>query len=80
MAALWPVMLFADSVALAALFLTPVPVFNIMGGVRLSEREQIIVFTVYSFRIASVATWFVWLLGTLIARERAAQLALRARR
>ena len=65
---MWPVMLFADSVALAVLFLTPVPVFNIMGGVRLSEREQIIVFTVYSFRIASVATWFIWLLGTLIVQ------------
>jgi hypothetical protein len=68
-AALWPVMLFADSVALVALFLTPLPVFNVMGGVRLSEREQVIVTVVFFFSITSVATWLLWFLGTMRTLE-----------
>jgi hypothetical protein len=68
-ATLFPVMLFADSVALGVLFLTPMPMFNIMGGVRLSEREEVILTVVFFFRIATFATWFVWFLGTMITLQ-----------
>jgi len=36
------VMFFADSLAVAVLYFTPLPIFNIMGGIRLSASERLI--------------------------------------
>lgn len=36
------VMLFADAVALSIIYLTPTPIFSMMGGIRLTESEQVI--------------------------------------
>ena len=66
LAAFWPVLLFADSVVAIVLFATPIPVFNIMGGVRLSEREEIILTTALFAQVISILTWPIWALGTAI--------------
>lgn len=63
--ALFPVMLFADSVALSLLFIVPLPVVSLMGGIRLSESEQIIQQTAFMVGCWGGVSWPVWLLGTI---------------
>jgi hypothetical protein len=65
LAPVWPVLLFGDSVVLAALYFTPLPMFNIMGGIRLGEREEIILGTAINVGFFGVVTWLVWFAGTL---------------
>lgn len=64
---LFAVMLFADSVALVLLKLTPIPVISFMGGIRLSESEDVIFSTAMMVTIVGVCTWPIWLIGALIA-------------
>jgi len=63
-AAFWTVMLFADSVAIAAVNLVPHPVFDVMGGVRLSERELFIQEAILVISVGAYLSWLVGLLGT----------------
>lgn len=65
MAAFFVVMLFGDSVALVVLWLTPLPVFNIMGGIHLSEAEATILFTSLMVKIVGGVSWPVWFGGTV---------------
>jgi hypothetical protein len=60
------VMLFADTVALTILYFTPLPIFNIMGGIPLTESEQMIQEAALWVGCLGVPTWFVWLLGVCI--------------
>lgn len=72
-AAMAPVLLFSTSVAWVALRLVPSPVFMIMGGVRLSESEQIISATRLLLEAGCLLTTPVWLLCYLVllaSRER----------
>lgn len=69
-AAFWTVMLFADSVAIAAVMVTPKPVFDFMGGVRLSEREAFIQEAVFLVGAAAILSWLVWFIGTLVIASR----------
>ncbi len=62
-AAFWLVMLFADTVALAILYLTPVPILNLMGGIRLSESETAIQSVALLIGFAGVISWLVWFCG-----------------
>lgn len=64
--AMFPVLLFADSLAVVILFLTPLPVFSLMGGIRLSESEQIIQATAFTVGFIGVVSWPVWLIGTVV--------------
>lgn len=66
------VMLFADAVALAVLYLTPLPIFDIMGGIRMSEAEWIIREMATAVAITGTLTFPVWFFGTLwqIGRNR----------
>lgn len=64
------VMLFADAVALAILRLTPLPVFSIMGGIRLSESEQMIQGTTLLIGLCGVLSFPVWFLGTAVVAYR----------
>ena len=68
-ASLWtvffPVMLFADVVAIAALILVPGPVFIMMGGVRLTASESIIVVFRNNMYLLTFGTILFWLFGTL---------------
>jgi hypothetical protein len=70
--AMFPVLLFADSLAVGILFLTPLPVFSIMGGIRLSESEQLIQGTAFLVGALGIVSWPVWAIGTaVVATKRA---------
>lgn len=64
--ALFVVMFFADTVMLTLLFLTPLPVFEIMGGVRLSASEQIILSASLTARVLGAITWPLWFIATAV--------------
>lgn len=63
LAAFWLVMLFADTVALLILYFTPLPIFNIMGGIALSESEQMIQGVAFWVGCLGVPSWLVWFAG-----------------
>jgi hypothetical protein len=60
------VMLFADTVVLILVFTTPIPIVSIMGGIRLTESEQIIQGTVFLVGFLEVITWPIWFIGSLV--------------
>jgi hypothetical protein len=65
------VMLFADLVTMAILWLTPLPVFDLMGGIRLTESEQIIQGTAFMVGFLGVITLPVWFMAsTFVAWRR----------
>jgi hypothetical protein len=64
-AAVWPVMLFADTIVLVVLRFTPLPMVQMMGGIRLSEREQVVADVAFWLASLSVVTWLAWLIGTI---------------
>jgi hypothetical protein len=68
--AFWTVMLFADSVALVAARLTPKPIWSVMGGVRLSEREALIQEAVLMVGVLAFLSWIIWLIGTIAVASR----------
>jgi hypothetical protein len=63
-AATMTVLLFADAVVLVVLFLTPWPVIQFMGGVRLTESEQVVLGTKLVIGLAGFLTLPIWLIGT----------------
>jgi hypothetical protein len=73
--ALFPVMLFADSVALALLSQASIPILAIMGGVRLSESERLISEATLTTMVLGFYSWPVWLAGAISAVSSKWQLA-----
>jgi hypothetical protein len=71
LAALFPVLLFADVVAFIATFVSPRPIWNVMGGVRLTEEEAFILNATCSTQILGVLTFPIWLIGTIVMAFRA---------
>jgi hypothetical protein len=65
-AVLMPVMLFADVLAIVALLFVPMPIVTFMGGIRLTESEQIIIGTVHLLRLLGCASLLIWLIGTTV--------------
>ena len=65
-AAVVRVLLFADTIVLIALYFTPLPVFNIMGGVRLSPRDQIILGTALNVGFGGIVLWPILLICNLV--------------
>ena len=65
--AFFMVMFFADTVLLVILRLTPLPIFQLMGGIRLSTSERTIQNAAFIVGFAGVISWLVWLVGMLIA-------------
>jgi hypothetical protein len=63
-AALQPVMLFADTVAIVLVILTPRPILSVMGGIRVSEAELVIDNASTAVLLLGILSWPVWLLGT----------------
>jgi hypothetical protein len=61
------VMLFADSLMLFLLTQTPLPVFSLMGGIRLTESEQVIQATAFFTTALGVVTWPIWLIAAAVA-------------
>lgn len=64
--AVFPVMLFSTVVVLAALYWIPGPVVLLMGGVRLSEGESLILVVRLYALFLCVVTIPIWLVGTLV--------------
>ena len=67
LAAFFRVMLFADSVALAIFWLTPLPILAAMGGIRLTESEALILSTGFYVSFLGTVTWLVWLIGATLS-------------
>lgn len=61
------VFLFADTVMLTLLYLTPLPVFSIMGGVRLSDSERVLREISFLAGVLGTITWPFWLITALVA-------------
>ena len=64
------VMLFSEGLICAILFLTPLPVLNNMGGIHLTEGEEIITSTVVLVTLFSVISFPIWLIGTVYSSFR----------
>jgi hypothetical protein len=59
------VMLFAVVVALSLLAMAPLPVISMMGGVRLTESERVLLDVACAVQALAILTFPVWLLGYL---------------
>ncbi len=64
------VMLFADSVALTLIRVTPQPVFNVMGGIRLSPPESVHLSATMLVAVLGGMSWLFWLVGTVVVIAR----------
>ena len=64
MAAFFPVMLFATSVALLLVWMMPKPVVEVMGGIRLSEADQVVFGVTIMVQLLGLVAWPVCLVGT----------------
>ncbi len=65
-AAFFPVILFSDVLAMAAMWLIPGPIFMIMGGVRLTESENVILGVRIWMILIGYGTFLIWLIGYLV--------------
>jgi hypothetical protein len=61
MTACFPVLLFADTVALVLLTFIPIPIVSIMGGIRSTESENLIHGTAILISVVGMLSWPVWL-------------------
>ena len=66
----WMVMLIADLFAAAALLLTPMPILQIMGGIRLTESEMLLQNVGYTMRVLTIVTLPIWLIGAIVAHAK----------
>jgi hypothetical protein len=60
------VLLFGDAVALAVMSFVPVPLIDVMGGLRLSERDQILRNVTGTVCLAGACSLPVWVIGSLV--------------
>jgi hypothetical protein len=60
------VLLFGDAVMLIAIRFVPVPVLNLMGGVRMTESEQLLQTTTFLLQIVGFPSLFILLIMTLV--------------
>ncbi len=65
-AAFFVVMLFADALAQAALSFVPLPIISVMGGIRLTEAESIILGTTFFVRFFGIVSFPIWLIATIV--------------
>lgn len=61
------VMLFADAVVIAVLGIAPLPVIDVMGGVRGPAREQLIGAIALNTGLLAILSAPIWILGSLIS-------------
>lgn len=59
------VMLFADAVLLTILELTPLPIFSVMGGIRLTEAEEVLLATTFFVRLGGFLSMPIWVISAL---------------
>ena len=65
LASLFVVMLFADAVAVTAIILTPRPVVGMMGGIRHTESEQVILNVTCAIQGWGILLMPVWTIGVI---------------
>jgi hypothetical protein len=65
-AALFPVMLFADTLLLSVIALTPLPLLMIMGGVRLSEPDNVLLGTTLAVGFLGYFSWLLWFFCSIV--------------
>jgi hypothetical protein len=63
--ALMPIMVFSLILGYIAIRMLPVPLFVVMGGVRIPESEEIIVSTRLQITVAAVLSAPVWIIGLI---------------
>ncbi|MCA9034357.1 MAG: hypothetical protein KDA91_04455 [Planctomycetaceae bacterium] len=61
------VLMVADTIVLVVLLLTPLPVFNIMGGVRLSPRDKLILGTAINVGVGATILWPILLINNIFS-------------
>ncbi len=66
---LMPVMLFADFVALCALFAIPFPVVAIMGGIRLTDSQFLIQSVAERTLSVGILTSWIWIVGSWVVSK-----------
>jgi hypothetical protein len=64
---LFLVMFFADSVAIVLAFLSPTPIFDVMGGIRLSTPDRIVLDMMLNVRILGALSWPAWGIAAVVA-------------
>lgn len=60
------VMLFADSVAMVVFWFTPLPIISVMGGIRLTESESVLLEVGLWVRTLGTLSWPIWLIGAMV--------------
>lgn len=60
------VMFFADTVAVVLALVSPKPIFNVMGGVRLSHADRAVLDATLTVIFLGGMSWVVWLAGAAI--------------
>ena len=68
--ALFLVMLFADVVAVVAITAMPRPIINVMGGIRQTESEQLILAVTFFVQFLGVMSLPIWLIGWAVVAQR----------
>ena len=66
LADLFPVMLFAATVAVIAVAAMPKPIVGLMGGVRFTEAEEVILAVSGNVMAFGTCSWPLWLIGTVV--------------
>lgn len=61
------VLLFADAVALLAVTLAPTPVIDVMGGIRHTDRDALVVSTTLAVTFYGIISAPVWIIGAIVA-------------
>ncbi|MDA7979519.1 MAG: hypothetical protein MPJ50_12205 [Pirellulales bacterium] len=69
-ASFFVVMFFADNVVLFLGGCAPVPLLNVMGGIRLTESETLMASVTFGVVMLALFTWPLWLVGAFIASLR----------
>ena len=69
-AAFFVVILFSDAVLWIVLELTPMPILSIMGGIRLTESENVLLGTQFMLRVLGTLSAPIWLFGTVTVAVR----------
>jgi hypothetical protein len=69
------VMFFANTVAMAVFWFTPLPIISVMGGIRLTESEAVLLSVGIMLRFFGTVTWPIWLVGAVVAKYRSKPLS-----
>lgn len=61
---------FADTVAILLAVVSPMPIFNVMGGIRHSAVDRVVLNVILGARFYGIASWLIWLVGAIVVMAR----------